>query len=525
MVDLAATLGEMVANTRTVVKGKTVARSKDSTKSSFEDPSGASINLSGAITAAAAAKRRDEVRMAKKDLANLNHVLHCLERGAALQTIPFRDSILTWLLRSTLVSPSSALALIAHISPGECAYDDTCRVLKYAERLIQARQQKIGTSSVSGADDTAWQATTPGSENRASEVNPAASSSPATTQKARFVTAMKSTSITNASATMVVQAHKEPWKKAYAASLKAADIAAATDEPGASDNEETAALRTALHNMQDALENSRFECDALRVENDMLIQEHRKLADRLKMTAAREQALQEEVELLGSALFDALQGAQQARVQSQTQLLQPSTKPPNLLNRDLMPMQPVRSAPVRTVNLRDPPSAFPSSANDIGSPEPEAFRYNISSGALSPEVPADDDVPDTTEAYFPASVEPQGVPKFVTRPFVTSEEDMIAARQRGHSPQARSLSAPVSPERREAAASPKGFARTELVGSSHVASTSQEFDKIGDAELDEQISKMSKFLVRDKNAARARPKGRAGGGGVHTSSDTVDDDL
>ena len=52
-----------------------------------------------------------------------------------MRSLPFRDSILTWLLRVALTAPNSKVTVLASISPAEDAYDETLHVLKYAERL------------------------------------------------------------------------------------------------------------------------------------------------------------------------------------------------------------------------------------------------------------------------------------------------------------------------------------------------------------------------------------------------------
>lgn len=79
---------------------------------------------------------------ARKSQSHLNYILHCLERGFDMRSLPFRDSILTWLLRVALTAPNSKVTVLTSISPAEDAYDETLHVLKYAERLWSSRKMR-----------------------------------------------------------------------------------------------------------------------------------------------------------------------------------------------------------------------------------------------------------------------------------------------------------------------------------------------------------------------------------------------
>ena len=54
--------------------------------------------------------------------------------------------MLTWLLRTTLVQPSSKIALMASVSPASTSYEDTLRSLKYTERLCSGLVKKRRTA-------------------------------------------------------------------------------------------------------------------------------------------------------------------------------------------------------------------------------------------------------------------------------------------------------------------------------------------------------------------------------------------
>ena len=84
-------------------------------------------------------EKRDH-QSAHKSQSHLNYILHCLERGFDMRSLPFRDSVLTWLLRVALTSPNSKVTMLASISPAEDAHEETLHTLKYSERLWSARR-------------------------------------------------------------------------------------------------------------------------------------------------------------------------------------------------------------------------------------------------------------------------------------------------------------------------------------------------------------------------------------------------
>jgi hypothetical protein len=79
---------------------------------------------------------------ARRSQSHLNYILHCLERGFDMRSLPFRDSVLTWLLRVALTAPNSSINLLTSISPAEGHYEETMHVLKYSERLWSARRMR-----------------------------------------------------------------------------------------------------------------------------------------------------------------------------------------------------------------------------------------------------------------------------------------------------------------------------------------------------------------------------------------------
>eukprot|EP00606_Chrysophyceae_sp_TOSAG23-5_P000586 GSChrysophyteH2.ASY1.ANO1.1714.1 assembled CDS len=105
-------------------------------------PSESLSNWRTSVKTASKASHLQEKALVRKSLSHLNYVLHGMERGAQMHALPFRDSCLTWLLRSTLTLPSSRITLLAHASPGDRSFDETSKTLKYAERLCLARDNR-----------------------------------------------------------------------------------------------------------------------------------------------------------------------------------------------------------------------------------------------------------------------------------------------------------------------------------------------------------------------------------------------
>ena len=77
-----------------------------------------------------------------KSLTTLGKVISALaEKGAEMdkkgkkkEFVPYRDSVLTWLLKESL-GGNSKTAMIAAISPADINYDETLSTLRYADRI------------------------------------------------------------------------------------------------------------------------------------------------------------------------------------------------------------------------------------------------------------------------------------------------------------------------------------------------------------------------------------------------------
>ncbi|CAM9475926.1 unnamed protein product, partial [Ectocarpus sp. 13 AM-2016] len=82
-------------------------------------------------------QRLRETAQIKKALSNLGIIIKGLSRGDTPVGLPFRDSILTWLLKEAL-SGRAHTTMLATVSPSSNSYVETMSTLKYAERLKKA---------------------------------------------------------------------------------------------------------------------------------------------------------------------------------------------------------------------------------------------------------------------------------------------------------------------------------------------------------------------------------------------------
>ncbi|CAM9336278.1 unnamed protein product, partial [Choristocarpus tenellus] len=78
--------------------------------------------------------RLRESAMIKKTLTNLGLIINSLSRGDNAVGLPFRESILTWLLKEALCGRART-TMLATVSPSSEAYLETLSTLTYAERL------------------------------------------------------------------------------------------------------------------------------------------------------------------------------------------------------------------------------------------------------------------------------------------------------------------------------------------------------------------------------------------------------
>jgi Kinesin motor domain len=87
-------------------------------------------------TSNSSAVNTTEMRMIRRSLSTLGYIIKALGRGEAFKSLPYRDSVLTWLLRDAL-SGKNHTTMLATLSPAHTCHDESLNTLKYAERLCQ----------------------------------------------------------------------------------------------------------------------------------------------------------------------------------------------------------------------------------------------------------------------------------------------------------------------------------------------------------------------------------------------------
>ncbi|CAB1112382.1 unnamed protein product [Ectocarpus sp. CCAP 1310/34] len=129
MVDLAGSEREVVANSRS-----SDGRTGRERGAGGGGGGGDGRTVSQRLTLS---QRLRETAQIKKALSNLGIIIKGLSRGDTPVGLPFRDSILTWLLKEAL-SGRAHTTMLATVSPSSNSYVETMSTLKYAERLKKA---------------------------------------------------------------------------------------------------------------------------------------------------------------------------------------------------------------------------------------------------------------------------------------------------------------------------------------------------------------------------------------------------
>jgi hypothetical protein len=90
-----------------------------------------------------------ELKMIRRSLSTLGYIIKALGNGLKAKGLPFRDSLLTWLLKDSFMCKSNT-TMLATISPSHTCFDETLSTLKYAERLCH-----LGSSTNPGHESSA----------------------------------------------------------------------------------------------------------------------------------------------------------------------------------------------------------------------------------------------------------------------------------------------------------------------------------------------------------------------------------
>ena len=78
---------------------------------------------------------KNESRLIRKSLSTLGYIIKALSKGGSSKGLPFRDSLLTWLLKDALTNGKCHTTMVSTVSPSHICYDETLATLKYAQRL------------------------------------------------------------------------------------------------------------------------------------------------------------------------------------------------------------------------------------------------------------------------------------------------------------------------------------------------------------------------------------------------------
>ena len=90
-----------------------------------------------------------ELKMIRRSLSTLGYIIKALGSGMKTKGLPFRDSLLTWLLKDSFMRKSNT-TMIATISPSHTCFDETLSTLKYAERLCNLSPSSMPGHESSG---------------------------------------------------------------------------------------------------------------------------------------------------------------------------------------------------------------------------------------------------------------------------------------------------------------------------------------------------------------------------------------
>lgn len=80
---------------------------------------------------------KQEARTIRQSLSTLGYIIISLGKGEFQRSLPYRDSVLTWLLKDSL-SGKSFSSMIATVSPCLSSYEESLNTLKYASRFFAA---------------------------------------------------------------------------------------------------------------------------------------------------------------------------------------------------------------------------------------------------------------------------------------------------------------------------------------------------------------------------------------------------
>ena len=109
--------------------------------------SGIGMNRSDSASYGGSEKEKIELKHIRKSLTTLGFIIKSLARGASPKTMPYRDTVLTYLMKDAL-NGTNHTTLLATISPSSNCYEETLCTLRYAEHLCLLRRNTSQPFSV-----------------------------------------------------------------------------------------------------------------------------------------------------------------------------------------------------------------------------------------------------------------------------------------------------------------------------------------------------------------------------------------
>jgi hypothetical protein len=118
---------------------------KDPSSKDGDNTYGVCNNISRFEVYGTSDKDRKELKSIRKSLTTLGYIIKSLAKGASAKTMPYRDTVLTYLLKDAL-NGRNHTTMLATISPATQCYDESLSTLRYAEHLCLLRRQSLQPS-------------------------------------------------------------------------------------------------------------------------------------------------------------------------------------------------------------------------------------------------------------------------------------------------------------------------------------------------------------------------------------------
>lgn len=117
MVDLAASVRDPLANSE--VEGVKLGNPRKGVPQKHDNPD------------------KTELKLIRRSLSTLGYIIKAIAKGSPVTGLPYRDSVLTWLLKDSLVSRTH-ISILATLSASHLCYEESMNTLKFADQIFQS---------------------------------------------------------------------------------------------------------------------------------------------------------------------------------------------------------------------------------------------------------------------------------------------------------------------------------------------------------------------------------------------------